>query len=124
CKPRPWLDRALQSVPGTALRMFLTLGSVMLLWIFFRATTFGAAATMLERLVVPYAGKHCPIQDVSLGYTLFLVAICHALAHSGLWKRSAVRLPAPALGFGYALVLTLALLLAPDSGKAFIYFQF
>ena len=28
------------------------------------------------------------------------------------------------LGFGYAAVLTLALLLAPDTGKAFIYFQF
>jgi alginate O-acetyltransferase complex protein AlgI len=33
-------------------------------------------------------------------------------------------LPAPVMGFGYAAVLTLALVLAPDSGKAFIYFQF
>ena len=30
----------------------------------------------------------------------------------------------PVLGLGYAVVLTLALLLAPDAGKAFIYFQF
>jgi alginate O-acetyltransferase complex protein AlgI len=41
-----------------------------------------------------------------------------------LWKKLAVRLPAPMLGFGYAVVLTLAMVLAPDSGKAFIYFQF
>ena len=34
------------------------------------------------------------------------------------------RLPAPALGFSYAIILTLALLLSPDTGKAFIYFQF
>ena len=35
-----------------------------------------------------------------------------------------MRLPGPALGVGYGVVLTLALLLAPDVGKAFIYFQF
>jgi hypothetical protein len=28
------------------------------------------------------------------------------------------------VGLGYAAVLTLALVLAPGSGKAFIYFQF
>jgi hypothetical protein len=28
------------------------------------------------------------------------------------------------LGFGYATVLSLALLLAPDAGLAFIYFDF
>jgi alginate O-acetyltransferase complex protein AlgI len=53
-----------------------------------------------------------------------VVALCHALAQRGLWKKLAIRLPSPALGFGYAVVLTLALVLAPDAGKAFIYFQF
>jgi hypothetical protein len=42
----------------------------------------------------------------------------------GAWKRLAVRLPSPVLGCGYAGVAILALLLAPDSGKAFIYFVF
>ena len=60
----------------------------------------------------------------SLWYTVAVVALCHALAHRGLWKKIAIRLPAPALGCGYAMVLTLALVLAPDQGKAFIYFQF
>jgi alginate O-acetyltransferase complex protein AlgI len=41
-----------------------------------------------------------------------------------LWKQLSWRLPAPALGMAYALVLNLALLLAPDAGKTFIYFQF
>ena len=48
----------------------------------------------------------------------------HALALTGAWKKGSVRIPAPLLGVSYALVLTLALVLAPDSGKAFIYFQF
>ena len=34
------------------------------------------------------------------------------------------RLPAPVLGFGYATVLSLALVLAPSASRAFVYFQF
>jgi hypothetical protein len=33
-------------------------------------------------------------------------------------------LPAPVLGLGYAVLLTMALVLSPGSEKAFIYFQF
>jgi alginate O-acetyltransferase complex protein AlgI len=64
------------------------------------------------------------LHNRSLWYLVALMAVCHFLALTGSWKRWAVRLPAPVLGFGYATLLTLALLLAPDSGKAFIYFQF
>jgi alginate O-acetyltransferase complex protein AlgI len=52
------------------------------------------------------------------------MALCHVIGHYGLWKWAVVRLPAPALGLGYATALTLALLLAPATGKAFIYFVF
>jgi hypothetical protein len=65
-----------------------------------------------------------PLHNRSLWYTVAVMAICHALARLGLWKKLSWRLPAPMMGFGYAAVLTLALVLAPDSGKAFIYFQF
>ena len=41
-----------------------------------------------------------------------------------LWKRIADRLPAPVLGGCYALLLCVCLVLAPGSGKTFIYFQF
>jgi hypothetical protein len=40
------------------------------------------------------------------------------------WERPFVRLPAAALGLGYAFVLTLAFLLAPVGEKPFVYFQF
>jgi alginate O-acetyltransferase complex protein AlgI len=57
-------------------------------------------------------------------YTVILVALCHAVGASGLWKHWSIRIPAPALGTGYAFALTLALLLAPPAGQTFIYFQF
>jgi len=92
--------------------------------VFFRAATFGTAATILQRLVIPCPGFGAPLHNRSLWYTVVVVVICHALAQRGLWKKLAVRLPAPVMGFGYAVILALSLVLAPDSGKAFIYFQF
>jgi alginate O-acetyltransferase complex protein AlgI len=41
-----------------------------------------------------------------------------------VWRRWSIRAPAPLLGGAYALALNAALLLAPDAGKTFIYFQF
>ena len=75
-------------------------------------------------MLVRHDGKPSPLHNRSLWYTIAVMALCHALAQRGLWKKMAVRMPAPMLGFGYAAVLTLAMVLAPDSGKAFIYFQF
>jgi alginate O-acetyltransferase complex protein AlgI len=124
CKERPRLDGLLQSIPGTALRMAFTFFCVCLGWIFFRATTFGIAAAFLRRMWIPHAGLGPPLHNRSLWVTVLVMIFCHALAQRGLWKKLAVRLPAPVMGFGYAAVLTIALVLAPDSGKAFIYFQF
>jgi alginate O-acetyltransferase complex protein AlgI len=124
CRRVCWLDRAFQSLPGAAVGTATTFFCVCLGWVFFRATTFGAAATILNRLFVNHPGALAPLANQGLWYTVAVVVFCHALAPSGIWKKTAVRLPAPVLGFGYATVLSLALLLAPDSGKAFIYFQF
>jgi alginate O-acetyltransferase complex protein AlgI len=124
CKRHTWVDWLMQSAPGTAVRILLTFLCVCAGWVFFRATTFGAAATILHRMVVRTHGLGPPLHNRSLWYTLAVVALCHVLAQRGLWKRMAVRLPAPVMGFGYAVVMTLALVLAPDAGKAFIYFQF
>jgi hypothetical protein len=65
-----------------------------------------------------------PMSKVSLLVLTGVVVASHVLALTGAWKKGSVRIPAPLLGVSYALVLTLALVLAPDSGKAFIYFQF
>ena len=83
-----------------------------------------ASATILQRMFVPSGGRTSPLHNRSLWYTVALMALCHAFAFRGAWKKLAVRLPAPVMGFGYATTLTLALLLAPDLGKTFIYFQF
>jgi alginate O-acetyltransferase complex protein AlgI len=124
CEHRPILDRALQTAPGYAVRMASTFLCVCVAWVFFRSQTFATAATFLQHMFSHQGGLGSPLHNRSLWYTVVLVAICHILGQRGLWKRIAVRLPAPVLGFGYATALTLSLLLAPPTGKTFIYFQF
>jgi alginate O-acetyltransferase complex protein AlgI len=124
CKRHWWVDWAMQTRLGTVFRVALTFLCVCAGWVFFRSTTFATAATVFGRLVIPSEGLGAPLHNRSLWYTVAVVVVCHALAHTGLWKKLFVRLPAPVLGFGLATVLTLALVLAPDSNKAFIYFQF
>jgi alginate O-acetyltransferase complex protein AlgI len=124
CTGRPWLDRLLQTWPGTALRVAVTFLGVLVCWVFFRAPTFTVAAEVLRRMVVPHRGLNAPLHNLNLWVTVAVVALCHALGTSGWWRKLVVRVPPPMLGFGYAVVLTLAMVLAPDSGKAFIYFQF
>ena len=151
CKRRPRLDWVLQTPPGTALRMALTFACVCLGWIFFvtgsleaearlmaeaanaKAGTriaavsysaYSASRTVLERMLVIHDGKASELHNRSLWYTVLVMVLCHVLAQRGVWKKMAIRMPAPVMGFGYAIVLTLAMVLAPDSGTAFIYFQF
>jgi alginate O-acetyltransferase complex protein AlgI len=135
CDRRPWLIWALQSAPGTALRMAVTLLCVMICWVFFRAnatppevsphlSAFQVAGTVLHHMAILQRGEAAPLHNRSLWYTVLVVVFCHVLAQSGIWKKLVVRTPAPVLGFGYAFVLTVAMVLAPDAGKAFIYFQF
>ena len=83
-----------------------------------------ASKMMLNRLVVPRSGKGPPLQPKGLWYTVAAVALGHWLAVRGVGKQVWRRLPAPAMGFGYAAMLMLTLVLAPDASQAFIYFQF
>jgi alginate O-acetyltransferase complex protein AlgI len=124
CRSRPRLDAVLSSLPGTLAGTALTFLCVALGWVFFRATTFGVAAEVLKRLFVLHAGQGPTLPSVGVWYTVLVVALCHFVAARGWWKWWEVRLPAPVLGFGYSAVLTLALVLAPATGKTFIYFQF
>ncbi len=125
CANRPRLNRALQSLPGTLLRMTLTFLSVCVAWIFFRATTFAVAATVLRRMVSaqhPWAGKPMPHSGIAI--TIALVLLCHLVRRFDLWRKWQIHLPAPMLGFSYAAAVSLALFLAPSGAKPFIYFQF
>jgi alginate O-acetyltransferase complex protein AlgI len=102
----------------------MTFAAVCAGWVLFRATSLAVAGTIFERMFVPSVGKTSPLQGLSLWVLLAVIGIAHWFGVRGLWKRMTYRLPAPALGAAYALVLNLALLLAPDAGKTFIYFQF
>src|SRR5262249_23601838 len=121
---RPSFDALLTTAAGTFLRCALTVLTVGIGWVFFRAQSFETAAEVLRRLVVPCDGNGSPMHAIGLSLTLVGVALCHLVGRFGWWDVWMVRLPAPVVGFSYSLALTLALMLAPATGKAFIYFQF
>ena len=83
-----------------------------------------ASCTLLERMVVPTPGLGVPMPALGLWLTLAVMAVAHLLGQTGWWKRWSVCIPPPVLGFGQAAALTLALILAPEAGQSFIYFQF
>jgi alginate O-acetyltransferase complex protein AlgI len=124
CAKHSWLEACLHSAPGTALRILATFLTVSICWVFFRAATFEAAATMLWRMVVPHEGLGSQQRNLVLLSTAMILVLVHAVVQRGTWKAIGTRLPGPVLGVGYAAALTLAMLLAPNGGKPFIYFQF
>lgn len=135
---RPQLDAFLQSLPGTMLRILLTFVAVAICWVFFQPNFvydpahpdrilngLERAGVMLERMFwLHQGGLSLPLHNRSLWYTFGFVLFCHILVATGLWQRIHARLPAPVLGFGYAVCLCVTLVLAPDGGENFIYFVF
>lgn len=122
---RPWLQRSLRSWPGAILCTALTFLSVCLLFVLFRATSLAKAGMFFQHMFVPHwTPAYSPVKPIALLVFFLLAALCHWAALQPWFRRLAVRLPEPALGIGYAAVLTLTLLLAPASGISFIYFQF
>jgi len=124
CNERAGLDRLLRSGPGTALRMTLTFLAVCMAWVVFRAPSMATASTLLRGLYVARAGLGPPHPAQSFWFLVALVVIAHLLVKRELVRKAFTNLPVPILGFGYALALTLALLLAPDTARPFVYFQF
>jgi alginate O-acetyltransferase complex protein AlgI len=118
--PKCWDHPALR--PATTLLTFLL---VCVGWVFFRAQTLADAGTILRGMVVPTRGLEL------LGDGALLVVVCvvatligQALGQLKGSPRMLFRMPAPVAGMAMAAVLTLALILTPGEGKAFIYFQF
>jgi alginate O-acetyltransferase complex protein AlgI len=124
CASRPLVERVLTSWPGTVVRVSVTFLCVSLAWVLFRATTFSAAATFLAGLWVPHPGLVEPLPAIGLTLTVGAMLLGHVLAFRKLGRLLAARAPAPLLGATYVFVLSLCLVLAPPTGKPFIYFQF
>jgi alginate O-acetyltransferase complex protein AlgI len=138
CKQRPRLDVVLRSRPGTVFRVAFTFTCFCLSLVVFRSSSFGSAFDMYSRLlaVAPVAQQAAPnaLQDLvplpepppvfGFWLTVSFMLVGHILGRSGAWIRPALRLPAPMLGFSYAVLFGLALLLEPQGVKPFIYFQF
>jgi alginate O-acetyltransferase complex protein AlgI len=124
CGDRPRLESILVTVPGTIARGGVTFLAVLAGWVVFRSTSLAAAGGMFHQLLVPSPGKTSPLPGLSLFVLIGVLAVGHAVGASGAWRRWSERVPAPVLGTAYALALNFAMLLAPDAGKTFIYFQF
>jgi len=126
-KPRKKFKKFLQSGPGETLRILVTYITVVVLpSVLFRSQDFRTAAQIFYRLFVPHDGMsvNYPLSSGSLAFAFGILAICHVVADRGLWKKIAARFTPAEWGFAYALLLVLALMMAPESQKAFIYFQF
>jgi alginate O-acetyltransferase complex protein AlgI len=121
---RPFLDRMLVSAPGTILCVALTFFVTISTMAFFRAPSLADAATLFHRMYVPSAGLRSPLPAGGLVFAVAVVAFSHWVAHQRWLVRLRWRAPESVLGFGYCGLLVTALLLAPKSGQAFVYFQF
>jgi hypothetical protein len=92
-------------------------------WVLFQPD-LSKALTVFEKLFVLQRGAGLPLANRGLWYTVLFLFACQGLVRSGAWAAIYRRLPAPVLGTGYAMCLCAALVLAPDTGTTFIYFQF
>jgi alginate O-acetyltransferase complex protein AlgI len=124
CRNRPRLDGLLLGGPGTALRIALTFLTWSLSGILFRSTSLASAATMFGRMITPHSGPGTGAPVMILWSTAAAIALCHVLGQNDRWKDLLRRLPAPVVGTAYAGLISLALLLAPDTSAVFVYFQF
>ena len=107
------------------LRVALTFFLVCVGWVFFRAASLGLAATMLARMFAPAAGLGlAPGVSALVAAILGTVLVAHLVGTFADVPRLVRAVPAPILGTALAGGFLLAALLAPDTGGAFIYFQF
>ena len=123
CQPRPGVRAALDSPVGTAWRVGFTFLCVSLAWVFFRPDIAGSWE-ILNRLFVPHGGLSLPLHNRSLWYTVLFLLACHVLVARGWWQKAWDTASPAALGVGLAVCLTVAMVLAPQTSRTFIYFTF
>ena len=115
---------ALETVPGTALRIAMTFTAFTLAMVVFRSPTFATAEHVFERLFVPSHGMGMPIPPVTFWTFVAIVFAAHLFAsRRENWVRWQQMSPA-FRGVGLAVVVFATLILAPANTWTFIYFQF
>jgi alginate O-acetyltransferase complex protein AlgI len=118
------LDGLLQTTPGTVVRLAFTFLCVCAGYVVFRSPNFAAVGEIFHKLLFPHAGLGPVMNTSAFWVTVAGVVLFHAAGQAGWWHKLSVRTPAPVLGLGYALALTVCLILAPHGDRMFIYFQF
>jgi len=107
------------------LRVALTFLLVCVGWVLFRAPSLEGAGAVLARMFAPAPGLVlAPGVSALVAAILGTVLVAHLLGTFANVPRLIRILPAPLLGTALACGFLLAGLLAPDTGGAFIYFQF
>jgi alginate O-acetyltransferase complex protein AlgI len=121
---RPPLDSMLLTPAGTALRRGVFLFGFLMTLVVFRTPSLTAGGRMFAGMFSYQSGQPLALKPISLICLALVVVLAHLWAMSPRWSRLMAAIPSPIRGLGYAVAISLALLLAPDAGQAFIYFQF
>jgi alginate O-acetyltransferase complex protein AlgI len=116
-----WLGRAALR----PLAVIATFVAVCAGWVFFRATTLGQAGTILARMAWPTEGAELARLPMAVALLCLALMIAGHLLGSRIdMIRLERRIPAPIMGSALAGLVALGLVLLPEGGRAFIYFQF
>jgi alginate O-acetyltransferase complex protein AlgI len=121
----------LLALPGRLEKLFRPVGVVLTFlavcvgWVFFRAQSLAAAGVILRGMVGGAIGLSLAREGVQEVLACLAVILAGHVLGSFRWPaRLPQKLPAPLAGAALAAALTLYLLLQPDTGTGFIYFQF
>ncbi|MGC1307722.1 MAG: MBOAT family O-acyltransferase [Phormidesmis sp.] len=96
---------------------------VCITWIFFRATSFAAAMTVLKSFVLLRSPGTQQLSVDILGFLVLLAAL-HWLTAQQVWTQFVAKLPTQIFAVGYGFATAIVLTLMPVGYSAFIYFQF
>jgi alginate O-acetyltransferase complex protein AlgI len=117
------LSAALETTAGTLARIVFTFFCFSVSLVVFRAPSLAGMVDLCRRLCFGATGVDEVLPPLGFLLTAGLVLVLDLL-HLLPWPRLTERAPPVVLGASYALVLCLALVLAPGGTPPFIYFQF
>lgn len=121
---KPWKKNLAVKIPTTVIAHMLTLGVVLLAFVFFRAQTIGDAMLYLNRLS-SWANDGTRLNSPFILAAVAAVFVVHLLVRKD--RNLALELPQKSVAVriaGYTFLLLLLVLLGATDASPFIYFQF